>query len=309
MASLERVYADQMRHHPYGYALYHPASTTTLRPGSVGVFDGLGFWNPIAHLEDPTSLQKHGLKPPTEGLERAPSERIRKWSPRTSSGVSEKLLGFRIGAGALAAGLPVDANLAVEYQSAVSYGAVLISSSPVTREAFYYQAPFKKWVKENAAALLHGHLAEDIKQHGLFVVTQTFATKKCALTAWRHSERKVHFGFGAGISGLAELSPEVDWYAGSSETGWNFHEAEGSESKVVFAGGLSFHKVLGSESRLRESKSPTRGAFDIRESIPVILPDEKCALSCEVWGDLDRHSDLENEDDDDIDGELEGDEG
>lgn len=99
MASLERVYADQMRHHPYGYALYHPASTTTLRPGSVGFFDGLGFWNPIAHLEDLPSLKKHGLKQPSEALERSPTERIRKWTPRTSSGVSEKLLGFRIGAG------------------------------------------------------------------------------------------------------------------------------------------------------------------------------------------------------------------
>ena len=99
MASLERVYADQMRHHPYGYALYHPASTTTLRPGSVGFFDGLGFWNPIAHLEDLPSLQKHGLKRPSEVLERCPSERIRKWTPKTSLRVSEKLLGFRIGAG------------------------------------------------------------------------------------------------------------------------------------------------------------------------------------------------------------------
>ena len=150
-------------------------------------------------------------------------------------------------ASALAAGLPVDANLAVEYQTADSYGAVLISSSPVTREALYYQAPFRKWVKENAIALLHGHLAEDIKQHGLFVVTQTFATQKCAVTAWRSPERKVHFGFGVGISGLAELSPEVEWYAGSSETGWNFHEADQSELKVVFAGGLSFRKIPGSK--------------------------------------------------------------
>ena len=133
--------------------------------------------------------------------------------------------------------------MAVEYQRSESCGAVLISSSPVLREAFYYQAPFKKWVKENATALLHGQLAEDIKKHGLFVVTQTFATKKCALTAWRSPETKVHFGFGFGISGLAELSPEVEWYAGSSETGWNFHEAEQSEMKVVFAGGLWFSKV------------------------------------------------------------------
>lgn len=131
----------------------------------------------------------------------------------------------------------------MEYQTSNSYGAVLISSSPVVREAFYYQSPFKKWVQENASVLLHGRLAEDIRKHGLFVVTQTFATKKCALTAWHNPETKIHFGFGAGVSGLADLSPEIEWYSGSSESGWNIHEADDPEMKVVFVGGLSFRKV------------------------------------------------------------------
>lgn len=98
MSSLERVYAEQMRHHPYGYALFHPASTSALQPGSVGFFNELGFWNPIAHLEDVPSLAKYGLKEPTEPLERSAPEKIRKWTPRTSSKVSQKLLGFRVGA-------------------------------------------------------------------------------------------------------------------------------------------------------------------------------------------------------------------
>ena len=135
--------------------------------------------------------------------------------------------------------------MAVEYQTRDNYGAVLISSSPVVREAFYYRSPFKRWVQENASVLLHGHLAEDIKKHGLFVATQTFATKKCAITAWKNPETKATFGFGTDIAGLAELSPEVEWYSGSSESGWNIHQADEPEMKVVFAGGLSFRKVPG----------------------------------------------------------------
>lgn len=244
MVSLDRVYVEQMRHHPYGLALFHPVSTNTIQPGSVGFFNDLGFWNPIAHLEDLSTLQKHGLKPPREPLERSPPERIIRWTPRTSSRVTQKLLGFSVGAGALATGLPVDASIALEYKTSGNCGAVIISSSPVVRQAYYYQSPFKKWVADNASILLHGRLAEDVKKFGLFVVTQTFATKKCALTAWRNPETKVHFGFGAGVSGLAELSPQVEWYAGSSESGWNFHEADEPDMKVVFAGGLSFKKTL-----------------------------------------------------------------
>ena len=99
MSSLERVYVEQMRHHPYGFALFHPASTSALQPGSVGFFDELGFWHSIAHLEDPLSLKRHGLNSPEEALDRSPAEKIKNWTPRTSTKVTQKLLGFRLGAG------------------------------------------------------------------------------------------------------------------------------------------------------------------------------------------------------------------
>ena len=144
-------------------------------------------------------------------------------------------------------GLPVDAKLHVEYSTSSDFGAVLLSSSPIVCDAFYYKAPFKAWMRENAMTLLRGPLAEDIKKYGLFIVTQTHATRKCALTAWRSSENGVHFGFGVGALGLAEIDPNVAWYAGRSESGWDIYEAEGDELKVIFAGGLWFRRIIGSK--------------------------------------------------------------
>ena len=144
-------------------------------------------------------------------------------------------------------GLPVDAKLQVEYSTSSDFGAVLLSSSPIVCDAFYYKAPFKAWMRENATNLLRGPLAEDIKEYGLFIVTQTHATRKCALTAWRSSENAVHFGFGVGAMGLAEIDPNVAWYAGRSESGWDIYEAEGDELMVIFAGGLWFRRIIGSK--------------------------------------------------------------
>ena len=90
--------------------------------------------------------------------------------------------------------------MAVEYQAADNYRAVLISSLPVIREDFYYQSPLTKWV------LLRERLAEDIKKHGLFVITDSLDTKKCGFTAWRKPKTEVIFSFDVGISSLAGLS-------------------------------------------------------------------------------------------------------
>ena len=119
----------------------------------------------------------------------------------------------------------------------------MITSSPVTHEGFHYHAPFQNWLKSNAHALLLGPLASDIKEHGIFLATHTYATEKVALTAWQKFKSKVYFGFGVGAIGLAELSPHIGWFAGRSEAGWNIHTAEMGELKVVFVLGLAYRRI------------------------------------------------------------------
>lgn len=44
---LHQMYAETLRHHSFGYALYHPCPSTVLTPGSIGYFDNVGEWNPM----------------------------------------------------------------------------------------------------------------------------------------------------------------------------------------------------------------------------------------------------------------------
>ena len=173
-------------------------------------------------------------------------------------------------------GLPVDASLRIEYGHSSDGGAVLITSSPVTRNGYCYESPFHEWVQANARALLHSPIGADIKEHGLFVVTQTHATEKVALTAWQRKENKAYFGFGAGATGLGEISPRVQWFTGRSESGWNLHEAELGESKVVFAAGLAYRRTwpavsLRFRSSIYISYAVSRISFTGPARLPVVL--------------------------------------
>ena len=98
MASLAYDYAERMKCHPFGFPLYHPESSHILRPGAVGFFDGLGIWTPIAHLEDSESLTKYNLRFPTHSLTVAPTESIKKWTPKVSLGVNQRSAGVGLGA-------------------------------------------------------------------------------------------------------------------------------------------------------------------------------------------------------------------
>jgi hypothetical protein len=97
MASLADVYTERMKCHPFGLALYHPVSSRDLKPGSVGFLDSLGYWTPIAHLEESESLSKNGLKLPTHPLTLARTERITGWTPKTGTGSTERSGGVGLG--------------------------------------------------------------------------------------------------------------------------------------------------------------------------------------------------------------------
>lgn len=172
------------------------------------------------------------------------------------------------------------------------------------RNGYHYQSPFQEWVKSNARALLNGPLGTDIKENGLFVVTQTYATEKVALTAWKNAESKAYFGFGVGATGLGELSPNVQWYTGHSESGWNVHEAEPGELKVVFVGGLAYRRLwplpvgfdgnskfllylCRPKNQLHRTNSPSRGTSEASAENRILVSGpgtERLELECKIWG-------------------------
>jgi hypothetical protein len=84
---LNRIYANEMQNHPYGYALYQPVFNNIIKPGAIGFFDRDGFWSPVSDLTDPDSLKVAGLKPPKHVLSPAPPQ-DQTWGPMTSRSVS-----------------------------------------------------------------------------------------------------------------------------------------------------------------------------------------------------------------------------
>lgn len=84
---LQQLYANAMRHHPFGFALYHPCDKTVLKPGSVGYFNVRGDWNPITHIlssDEPFTMADDELQ--------LGDAQLPEWGPKCSERVTEHRL-------------------------------------------------------------------------------------------------------------------------------------------------------------------------------------------------------------------------
>lgn len=91
--------------------------------------------------------------------------------------------------------------------------------------------------------MLSGDFKDDIHANGLVVVTQTYTTPKCSLTAWTDAKSEAFLGFDVGVKGVGDLKPQGDWIEGNSAEGWQKYEEDpnGPNQLVVFVGGLWYN--------------------------------------------------------------------
>jgi hypothetical protein len=82
--SLQHVYANSMRQHPFGFALYHPSDKDLLKLGSCGYFNDLGDWNPITNV----SADDNKYVAIEEELQKADPQEL-SWGPKCSDHVTE----------------------------------------------------------------------------------------------------------------------------------------------------------------------------------------------------------------------------
>lgn len=282
---LDQQYADLMKNHPFGIALYRPPPQSAFKPGVCGYFDGFGEWNSIAQLDDPDSLNSMGLSPVREELQKAPRENI-KWGPKTAEFVKVKKISLSAGIdSALATALPVNLSAAYAYSTETANGAVLLTAPPVVHERYYFESHFKKWVKENAKILMQKR--PEVKDYGFWIVTSTFATKLCEINMWKTGGKGVKVGFAAKAVGIGEAGPSGEWKHNGKEDGWNgFGNLEGDEQFVVFFGGLKFQfswfigeslkPATGSSSRILRGVEPESDSGIEPEVITTIpAPEEE----------------------------------
>jgi hypothetical protein len=72
------------------------------------------------------------------------------------------------------------------------------------------------------------------------VITQTYVTSKCSLTAWTDAKSEVFLGFDAVVKGVGDVKPRGGWYEGNSASGWERSEQEEGKKVVCFVGGLGY---------------------------------------------------------------------
>jgi hypothetical protein len=225
--NLQLVYANAMRRHPFGFALYHPCDKNVLNLGSCGYFNDLGDWNPITNV---SSQDDHNYSGIEEELQKADPQEL-SWGPKCSEHVTEhrekmkaemcsKVSG--IADYRAVPGIPSGVNIFCKYSSSESFGAVLLTTAPVIKTFYYHDMPFIKWFEKNAAAIVRNH--PEVKKHGLWIVTATCSTTKCALNAWTSKEKEVAVGFSGTASQLAGLDVSGSWYTSSDDGGWNYFQ-------------------------------------------------------------------------------------
>lgn len=122
----------------------------------------------------------------------------------------------------MAAALPVAASGTYSFSANKAEGAVLLTVPPVVHERYYFESPFKNWVKKNAAAILKRR--PEVKEYGLWIVTSTYATKACAINMWKEGGYRVEIGFLARAVGIGELGPSGKWMKDQRLEGWNEYE-------------------------------------------------------------------------------------
>lgn len=210
---LHQVYASYMRNHPYGTAVYSPLPYRDFHPGSVGYFDANGNWNHITDLSNPAVLEADQYTAPPEPLHLAPPDTHIEWGPKASRNIHAHHTSLKAGIDpALATVLPADLSAHFTYSNSTAGGALLLTTPPITRQRYYHETPFKRWVQDNAASLIHRR--EEIATYGLWIVCSTHATRDCAIHLWDEKSRKVDVGFDVGVDGVGELGRPGDGFWG-----------------------------------------------------------------------------------------------
>lgn len=115
--------------------------------------------------------------------------------------------------------IPISASAVYSFSTDDTAGAVLLTAPPVVHERYYYESPFKDWVKANAVEILR--LRPEVKEYGLWIVTSTYGTKMAAINMWKQAGQSVKVGFSAKAVGVGECGPSGEWYKDDRQEGWN----------------------------------------------------------------------------------------
>ena len=158
---------------------------------------------------------------------------------------------------------PVEASTTLAFENKCDNGAVLVTESPVLAHRIDDETAALQWMAENTSEMLYRH-EPIIQRHGVWIVTKTYTTRRCAVAMMTSKSSAVEVGLGASVQGLLTLTPTSSWSGGSGDQCTEVHEDE--EGVVVFMSGIYFRRrTLGSKLKHAQEQSKQlrqfRGGF------------------------------------------------
>lgn len=156
------------------------------------------------------------------------------------------------------------------------------------------QGSLTKWMQQNAKALLDPErYGANAAENGIWIVTKTYTTKRCALAVMTSKSSSVEIGVAASVQGLFVLDPSASWSSSASGSSTDIHEDK--DGVVVFMSGIYFKKRkllpgLKSETKQEGQRPFLRGANDHgQDPSPISYKDgdgEDQLLDIEYYGKL-----------------------
>ncbi|KAL7924175.1 hypothetical protein ACQKWADRAFT_325363 [Trichoderma austrokoningii] len=233
---LDRVYAQLMSDHPYGWGLYKKVTTRDMHPGSCGYFDSEGDWKFIIDLSSEHDLISQGWKIPDDGIYDTNGPGSATWGPKVSNSVQKS----SIGGTARANNTPSSFNtsVTVSYHSNSDQGAVLLTESPILRHQVGDESSAMQWMADNITEMIRRH-KDIIRKHGVWIVTKIYSTRRCAIAIMTSESSSVEINLD-NTQGLLTLAPNSTWSSSSTNSCTELHEDD--DRVVVFISGIYFSK-------------------------------------------------------------------
>ena len=134
--------------------------------------------------------------------------------------------------------VPGGADAHIKYVSNSKFGAVLMTTKPVTLHAYNQESLFLAWLDANRKRLFAEHSTE-LKRYGMWIVTRTYSAPGCSINAWMDNAKSALVTLKAKAAMLGELGEDLNWKDKVLDKDWSHYKARSEDSGlVIFMDGI-----------------------------------------------------------------------
>ncbi|KAK8036594.1 hypothetical protein PG991_001731 [Apiospora marii] len=181
---------------------------------------------------------------------------------------------------------PVEAFITLSFESVDDQSAILATENPVLRHRVDDEKAVLQWMTANAPKVLESH-KPIMKRHGVWVITKTYTSRRCAVAVLSGRSSAITIGLSADVPGLLTLTPTSSWTKGRGNCSTEVHEDK--EGVVVFMSGVYFRSKLLS-SKLKPARDQS-GQKDHVFRGTFVEPNDEADLDVEFELEIQRPDD------------------